>query len=93
MQSHTFELPKYLIAKYKYWKENSYPKNKRKYKKLVKHGQKPKIMIIACCDSRIHPTSILGEEPGIFFMHRNIANIIPTYNKKSEDSNIFSAIE
>ena len=33
-------------------------------------------MVISCCDSRVHVTSIFGAEQGEFFIHRNIAYLI-----------------
>jgi carbonic anhydrase len=34
-------------------------------------------MIIACCDSRVMATDVFGGEAGDFFVHRNIANLVP----------------
>lgn len=36
-------------------------------------------MVIACADSRVCPSEILGFQPGEAFTVRNIANIVPTY--------------
>ena len=45
-------LPDFLIDKYKDWKVNSFEENKAKYEKSAIEKQKPKAMIISCCDSR-----------------------------------------
>ncbi len=37
-------------------------------------------MVVSCCDSRVHVTSIFGADQGEFFIHRNIANLVPPYN-------------
>jgi carbonic anhydrase len=34
-------------------------------------------MVIACADSRVCPSNILGFEPGEAFMIRNVANLVP----------------
>jgi len=34
-------------------------------------------MVIACADSRVCPSNILGFQPGEAFMIRNIANLVP----------------
>ncbi len=86
-------LPRYLIDRYKIWKTTSYLQNKKKIKKLAKFGQKPKAMIISCCDSRVNVESIFGSEEGDFFIHRNIANLIPPYKFSKTDSTTFAAIE
>ncbi len=44
---------------------------------LVQHGQRPKIMIVACSDSRVDPALVLNCQPGELFVIRNIANLIP----------------
>jgi len=36
-------------------------------------------MVIACADSRVCPSNILGFQPGEAFMIRNIANLVPTF--------------
>ena len=62
-------------------------------KQLADDGQKPEIMIVACCDSRVDPALILQCEPGDLFVVRNVANIIPPYNKAPGDHGISAALE
>src|SRR5579872_388376 len=44
---------------------------------LSYYGQQPKVMVVACCDSRVDPALILQCDPGDLFVIRNVANIIP----------------
>lgn len=44
---------------------------------LVSQGQQPKVMIIACSDSRIDPAMIFNCQPGELFVVRNVANLVP----------------
>lgn len=46
---------------------------------LSRYGQRPEIMVVACCDSRVDPALILQCDPGDLFVVRNVANIIPPY--------------
>ena len=85
--------PKFLIDRYKKWKSNEYLKNERKLRKLASYGQSPSTMIISCCDSRIHATSIFGADEGEFFIHRNIANLVPKYSPDGENHGTSAAIE
>jgi carbonic anhydrase len=39
--------------------------------------QSPKIMMIACSDSRVDPAILTNAEPGDVFMVRNVANLVP----------------
>ncbi len=86
-------LPNYLVKRYQSWKKNEFQKNKRFYKKIANKPQKPQTMVISCCDSRIHVTSILGAKKGEFFIHRNIGNLIPPYNSNSNDHGTSAAVE
>ena len=86
-------LPEFLINGYKDWKENIYPKKKELLDILFKEGQKPKAMIITCCDSRVNITKIFNGEIGDFFVYRNIANLIPSFNLKDLNDGVHPAIE
>ena len=86
-------LPRFLSNRYNIWKSTSYFQNEKNIKKLAKLGQKPKAMIISCCDSRVNVTSIFGAKEGDFFVHRNVANIIPSYKSSKSDHSTFAAIE
>jgi carbonic anhydrase len=50
-------------------------------------------MVISCCDSRIHATSIFGADTGEFFIHRNIANLVPPYNPDGDHHGTSAAVE
>ncbi len=63
------------------------------HKKLSEEGQNPKAMIISCCDSRVNPTSIFGADIGQFFIHRNIANLVPPYKTDSDHSGTSATLE
>lgn len=60
---------------------------------LAYHGQKPEIMIIACCDSRVDPSLILQCEPGDLFIARNVANIVPPYESDEGHHGTSAALE
>ena len=85
--------PKFLIDRYKKWKSSEYLKNEVKFRKLASSGQSPSTIVISCCDSRIHATSIFGAEEGEFFVHRNIANIVPPYSLDGINYGTSAAIE
>ena len=93
MKNNKIQLPKFLENRYNVWKATSYLQNEKNIKKLAKLGQKPKAMIISCCDSRVNVSSIFGAKEGDFFIHRNIANIIPSYGSTKTDHSTFAAIE
>ncbi|SHI79471.1 carbonic anhydrase [Wenxinia saemankumensis] len=91
--SHARPLPEYLIRRYHGWKATSYEENKGWYKRLADEGQRPRAMVISCCDSRVHVTSIFGADQGEFFIHRNIANLVPPYEPDGKQHGTSAAVE
>ena len=86
-------LPDYLVQRYYGWKATTFAKSKSWYHKLAKDGQHPRAMIISCCGSRVHVTSIFGSDAGEFFIHRNIANLVPPFKKDEDYHGTSAAIE
>ncbi len=60
---------------------------------LSRDGQQPEIMIVACCDSRVDPALILQCDPGDLFVVRNVANIVPPYEKDEAHHGTSAALE
>src|SRR3990167_6188557 len=60
---------------------------------LAYHGQRPEIMVVACCDSRVDPSLILQCEPGDLFVVRNVANIVPPYECDEGHHGVSAALE
>lgn len=86
-------LPGYLVQRYHGWKATAYKENQVWYRRLATDGQHPRAMVISCCDSRVHVTSIFGADQGEFFIHRNIANLVPPYEVGGNHHGTSAAIE
>ncbi|MEL7082148.1 MAG: carbonic anhydrase [Pseudomonadota bacterium] len=86
-------LPAYLLQRYQGWKATSYQENQAWFRRLASEGQRPRAMIISCCDSRVHVTSIFGADQGEFFIHRNIANLVPPFEPSGDYHGTSAAIE
>ncbi|MEP3232416.1 MAG: carbonic anhydrase [Hyphomicrobiales bacterium] len=71
--------PNDLLSGYKEFKEDHLPEARARYEILAELGQKPKTMIVSCCDSRAAPETIFNSAPGELFVVRNVANLVPPY--------------
>ena len=60
---------------------------------LAHHGQRPEVMVVACCDSRVDPALILQCDPGELFVVRNVANIVPPYEHDDKHHGTSAALE
>lgn len=54
--------------------------------------QSPKFLVIACSDSRVCPSNILGFQPGEAFVVRSISNLVPKW-KENDISGTSAALE
>ena len=86
-------LPSNFVQRYHGWKATTHAESEAWYKKLAEEGQRPRAMVIACCDSRVNVLSILGGEHGEFFVHRNIANLVPPYQEEGGQHGTAAAVE
>lgn len=56
-------------------------------------GQKPLALLIGCSDSRVDPALLTDCAPGDLFMIRNVANLVPPYEKDGGFHGVSSALE
>jgi len=86
-------LPQYLVQRYVGWKATTYADNEVWHRRLAELGQHPRAMVISCCDSRVQVTDLFGADPGEFFIHRNIANLVPPYEPDGDPHGTSAAVE
>lgn len=87
------KLPSYLVNRFRGWHATAYTENKSWFRHLANEGQHPRSMLIACCDSRVHVTAIFGADQGEFFIHRNIANLVPPFTPDGDHHGTSAAVE
>jgi carbonic anhydrase len=56
-------------------------------------GQQPRVMIIACADSRVDPSQIFDMAPGEAFIVRNIAALVPPFETTPGHHGVSAALE
>ena len=65
-----------LLDGYRRFRSTQWQTQRQRWDEL-KEGQSPKVMIIACSDSRVDPTQIFDTNPGETFIVRNVAALVP----------------
>lgn len=66
-----------LINGFGRFRARQYEQDPSAFEQLASQGQSPKVMMIACCDSRVDPAIITDSAPGEIFVIRNVANLVP----------------
>lgn len=86
-------LPALLTEGYAKFRQFKYARYGQRYMRLAVESQKPKVMVIACCDSRAAPETIFDAGPGELFVLRNVANLVPPYAPDGERHSTSAALE
>ncbi|MBS0272365.1 MAG: carbonic anhydrase [Proteobacteria bacterium] len=68
-----------LILGYQQFRKRYFSHPNSDFEELVLWGQNPKVLMIACSDSRVDPAIVMNCRPGDLFVIRNVANLIPPY--------------
>ena len=71
--------PDRLLDGYRAFVQTRLPLERSRFEKLAQSGQRPEVMVICCCDSRVSPEVIFDAHPGELFVVRNVANLVPPY--------------
>ena len=82
-----------LLDGYRRFRSAGYIDQRQRYDALANKGQSPKIMVIACSDSRVDPTIVFDAEPGQMFVLRNVANLVPPYSPDNGLHGVSAAVE
>ncbi len=86
-------VPSYLVDRFNSWKRIKFEDSKVWYARLMEDGQRPRAMLISCCDSRLDTVSMFGAEPGDLFVVRNVANLVPPYAPDQDHHGTSAAVE
>ena len=81
-----------LIEGYRRFRSGRYQAEHDRWAALAT-GQSPRIMVIACSDSRVDPATIFDVLPGEVFAVRNVANLVPPFEEGGGRHGVSAALE
>jgi carbonic anhydrase len=81
-----------LIEGYNRFKAGAWAAQRARWADLAE-GQSPKVMVIACSDSRVDPSQIFDTSPGEMFVVRNVANLVPPFELGGGRHGVSAALE
>ena len=87
------DFPNSLLTGYRSFKGDRYAREHARYRALAEQGQRPEVMVVACCDSRSAPETIFNAAPGEIFVVRNVANLVPPYEPDGSLDGTLAALE
>ena len=85
--------PEQLIAGFERFRERHFAKGGVQFHDLAQLGQTPKVLVVACCDSRVDPALVLDCAPGDLFVIRNVANLVPPAENQGHYHGTSAALE
>lgn len=81
-----------LLAGYGRFRDTDWLHERERWAAL-RQGQSPRVMVIACSDSRVDPAQIFDVSPGEIFVVRNVANLVPPFEEGGGRHGVSAALE
>ncbi len=81
-----------MIEGYRRFRETGWKRERERWSDLAE-GQSPKVMVLACSDSRVDPSQIFDARPGQMFVVRNVANLAPPFETSHGYHGVSAALE
>lgn len=82
-----------LTTGFRTFRDGRFQAERATYEALVDRGQQPGVALIACSDSRVDPAIVLQADPGDLFVVRNVANLVPPYEREGHYHGTSAALE
>jgi carbonic anhydrase len=81
-----------LVEGYHRFRRQDWARERERWSEFAE-GQSPKVMVLACADSRVDPAHIFDARPGEMFVLRNIAALAPPYETTPGFHGVSAALE
>lgn len=82
----------HMLEGYRRFRSSDWTKQRNRWKEL-REGQNPRVMVIACSDSRVDPSQIFDTDPGEIFVVRNVAALVPPFETSPGRHGVSAALE
>jgi carbonic anhydrase len=81
-----------MLDGYKRFRASGWANQRARWEKL-REGQNPRVMVVACSDSRVDPSQIFDTNPGEIFVVRNVAALVPPFETTPGRHGVSAAVE
>jgi carbonic anhydrase len=81
-----------LIEGYRRFRATEWQRERQRWAEMAE-GQSPKVMILACSDSRAEPAVIFDASPGEMFVVRNVGALAPPFETTPGHHGVSAALE
>lgn len=81
-----------MIEGYRRFRNGGWALQRERWAQLAE-GQSPRVMVIACSDSRSEPSQIFDTNPGEIFVVRNVAALVPPFETTPGRHGVSAALE
>lgn len=81
-----------MLDGYRRFRQNGWANQRERWDELS-DGQSPRVMVIACSDSRVDPSQIFDTNPGEIFVVRNVAALVPPFETTPGRHGVSAALE
>ncbi|WP_313802068.1 carbonic anhydrase [Sphingobium sp.] len=81
-----------MLSGYRRFRNTGWTEQRERWDDLSE-GQSPRVMVIACSDSRVDPAQIFDTSPGEVFVVRNVAALVPPFETNPGRHGVSAALE
>lgn len=81
-----------MLAGYRRFRAQNWAGQRDRWAQL-REGQSPRVMVIACSDSRVDPAQIFDTHPGEIFVVRNVGALVPPFETNPGRHGVSAALE
>jgi carbonic anhydrase len=82
-----------LMAGWQRFRAGRFRDQRALFERITREGQRPRVAMVACCDSRVDPAIVFDCDPGDIFVVRNVANLVPPCEQSGNYHGTSAALE